>query len=84
VTPKKAAVAAKGSTKTATRTPPPSSPRDTVRLGLPAAVRVVAVEDGRDGGPNGHLLLLAGLLLATAAGGSAVLGVAARQATGHA
>jgi hypothetical protein len=84
VTPKEAAVAAKGSTKKATRTPPPSRPRDAVRVDLPAAAVRVVVEDRRDGGPNEYLLLLAGLLLATAAGGSAVLGVAARQATGPA
>jgi hypothetical protein len=55
-----------------------TAPRDAVRFGLPAAV-LTARDSG--GAPRGALLVAAALLLAVAAGGSTVLGVAARSAT---
>jgi hypothetical protein len=50
-------------------------------MGLPAAV-LAARDIG--GAPRTALLVAAALLLAVAAGGSMVLGVAARSATRHA
>ena len=56
-------------------------PRDVVRLGLPTTALLVA---GPAEGPPVGLLVAAGLLFAAAAGGSLLLGVAARSATRHA
>ncbi|HXV93319.1 MAG TPA: hypothetical protein VD813_08490 [Pseudonocardia sp.] len=56
-------------------------PHDAVRLGLPIATLVAA--EPAESLPAG-LLLAAGLLFAAAAGGSLLLGVAARGATRHA
>jgi hypothetical protein len=53
-------------------------PRDAVRFGLPAGV-LAARDSG--GAPRTALLVAAAFLLAVAAGGSTVLGVAARSAT---
>jgi hypothetical protein len=56
---------------------PASKPRDAVRLGLP--VGVLSLRPPGDG-PSGALLVMAAILLAAAACGSTVLGVAARSA----
>jgi hypothetical protein len=56
-------------------------PHDPIRLALPVAALVV----GRpDRGPDTALLVLAAFLLATAAAGAFVLGIAARSAASHA
>jgi hypothetical protein len=65
------------------RTPPSSArPRDAIRLRLPVGVLALRAP-GEDGMSSG-LLVAAALLLATAAGGSLLMGVAARSATRHA
>ena len=56
-------------------------PHDTLRLALPVGALIV----GRpDRGPDAGLLVLAAFLLATAAAGGFVLGIAARSAASHA
>lgn len=56
-------------------------PHDTLRLALPVGALIV----GRpDRGPDSGLLVLAAFLLATAAAGGFVLGIAARSAASHA
>jgi hypothetical protein len=58
-----------------------SAPRDAVRLGLPLGVlRPLGPDESLPVG----LLVAAALLLCAAAGGSLILGVAARSATRHA
>jgi len=57
--------------------PPASRPRDAVRLGLPVGVLGLRHPDN---GLSGALLVTAAILLAAAACGSTVLGVAARSA----
>jgi hypothetical protein len=75
---------ARGTTKVAAKRhappprPPASRPRDAVRIGLP--VGVLALHHPDDG-LSGALLVTAAILLAAAACGSTVLGVAARSAT---
>jgi hypothetical protein len=58
--------------------PPASPPRDAVRLGLPVGVLSLRHPDD---GLSRALLVTAAILLAAAACGSTVLGVAARSAT---
>ena len=75
VAPTRPAKAAKAST------PVLRVPHDTIRLALPIGALIV----GRpDRGPDTALLVLAALLLATAAAGGFVLGIAARSAASHA
>jgi hypothetical protein len=82
----KAAKAAKAAPSKPARTAEPAAtalrvPHDTLRLALPVGALIV----GRpDRGPDPGLLVLAAFLLATAAAGGFVLGVAARSAARHA